>query len=185
MLWFKELVLILAVWNIVNMQLNESVAGYLFNLRTLMSLFQSPWLIQHEVLSWKYLAWSCPEHPCDYPLSLLSWNSYCHHAYVNVCSSQARWGWCFGGLQEPSFPLFLWVGCFVRVENKCLKSEHRCLHSSSHVWRVFPHSVCWQDGMSAHHCDFTDWHIIAQLVSSISSDGLCGAAPSILNIVHV
>lgn len=44
----------------LNTQLNKSVAGYLFQLRTLMSLFQSPWLIQHEVLSWTYLVWSCP-----------------------------------------------------------------------------------------------------------------------------
>lgn len=51
------------------------------------------------------------EYPCDFPLSLLSWNSCCHHVHVNVCSSQTRCGWCFGGLQEPSFPLFLWVVC--------------------------------------------------------------------------
>lgn len=108
MLWFIEMVLILAVWST---QLNESVAGYCLILGHLCPCFS-----HHNWPSMKFLVGcilSDPvhEHPCDFPLSLLSWNSCCHHAHVNVCSSQTRWGWCFGGLQEPSFPLFLWVGC--------------------------------------------------------------------------
>lgn len=164
----------------VDTELNESVFWYFFSLilekGEPVTLCQSPWLIQHEGLSWTYLAWSCPKHLLWFSFTSPLLGTMLVTIHMWMCAPlQTCWGWCFQGMQELSFPLFFWVGCFVRVENKRPNFEHRCLPFFSHVWQVFSHLAYWQDGMSSHHCDFTDWHVISQLIFSISSDCLCAS----------
>lgn len=93
--------------------------------------------------------------------------------HVSVSSSQTCWGRWVGGLREQSFPSK--EACSVRVENNSIIWAWM----SAFLLTSFSHSAWWQDGMTGHHCDFTDWQIVSLLISSISFYLWC--APSLLN----